>query len=122
MLQLEERRLAMLPASQRNFGLIIPILVRSSPDELPDDLRNRYHEDFTELSLLSNMRKSGRFAKCVYRLANYIQDRWRAFSAVADDPCAGCRDFALPSDDEARDWLAKQPPRPIPWIHDGGRR
>jgi TIR domain-containing protein len=121
MVRLEEKRRAMLPDAERNFGLIIPVMIRFWRDDLPDDLKNRHHEDFTALSLSPHMRKSVQFARRVHRIAEYIQGRCRAFNAVAHDPCAGRRDFALPSDDEARGWLARIP-RSIRWIHDGGPR
>ena len=121
MVRLEEKRRAMLPHAERNFGLIIPVMIRYWPEDLPDDLRNRQHEDFTKLSISPYMSRTTRFAQRVHGIAEYIHARCRAFNAVAHDPCAGCRDFTLPSDDEARGWLAAIP-RPIRWIHDGGRR
>jgi hypothetical protein len=115
MVALEEKRLALLPNAEHKLGLIIPIMIRGRKEDLPSELRDkRQFAEFSALSLSDKpMSRHKKFQPQVRAIAEYIDDRCRAFNAVANDPCSGCGGFALPKEDEVKAWLdalLKPPP------------
>lgn len=105
--KLEEARLKLLglPADQQH-GLIIPIIFRGE-DFLPAEIKAKRHYYNFEEFLLSDVAMSHHpnYAIKIREIAEYIAARAKAFSAVSDDVCSTCTNFALPSEDEVKPWL-----------------
>lgn len=114
---LESQRLDSLgDPTDKEHGLIIPIVLRSE-NSLPQEVKDRrqYH-DFTKFSLGERrLTKSREYAPIVRDIAQYIHQRYQALTALPNDPCAGCETFALPTDDEIRPWLTGMLAAPAPF-------
>lgn len=105
---IEERRLNSLPAAQRRFGLIIPIVI-SGLDSLPDEIkRKRTCYDFSGFRQADEgITKPRTYYEGISDIAQYIAGRHRALSALADDPCEGCETASFPDVETTREWMKK---------------
>jgi hypothetical protein len=114
--RLEEHRLRLLPASLRHQGLIVPIVLRGDPDDLPDRIRNHRHLcDFSRFTTASGgIADNEHYVGQIERIARHIFDVYRLFQDATQDPCGGCEGFRLPSDSEIRPFRGTPPVPPFP--------
>jgi TIR domain len=108
--KLEELRLRALnlPTDRQN-GLIIPIVFRGA-DELPEDIKTvRHYYDFQDFDPTEpEMIRSDKYYDQIRKIARYIYDRYRAMMRAKNfDPCNDCSKFPMPSEDEAKKWLER---------------
>ena len=107
MQKLEEERLRLLEnPSEHIYGLIIPIIFRGV-DNLPSEIKNQRQYVRFDSFLLSDveMWRHPDFAPKIREIAEYIADRCRVFDKLSEDPCGNCSEFALPDEEEIREWL-----------------
>jgi hypothetical protein len=105
--KLEEERLRLLDNQNgQTHGLIIPIVFRGE-GYLPPEIKNRRQYEKFDSFLLSDdeMGKHPLFASKIRKIAEYIAERCGAFESVSEDPCKDCSGFALPTEDDVRDFL-----------------
>jgi hypothetical protein len=108
MLALEQQRLAHLDAEQRQYGLIIPIILRGErflPVEIASRRKYRNFEGF----LLGDRDPGKRrdYREAIKELAEYITDRHETMRAVGEDVCKDCETFSLPPGEDLDDWIER---------------
>lgn len=103
---LEKNRLDVLPKSEKNHGLIIPIVFRG-PKYLPQEIKGNINCDNFSDFLLSdtNIWKHPEYAGKIRKIADYITARIMAFKELPKNTIPVQEDFKLPSEDEIKDWL-----------------
>lgn len=100
MMDLEEKRLAMLPYGERGKKLIIPVIYRGSK-YYPNQLKDTLFLNFEKFTLYNQeMIKNDFFAEKIRELAEYIYERIEIFKTHKFHPWGDCQDFNLPSQDE----------------------
>lgn len=105
--KLEEERLRLLKDPEaKKHGLIITIVFRGA-DYLPPEIKERRQYYNFEDFLLCDVELSRHpsYAPKIKEIAKYIADRCRAFEGLPEDPCIGCAEFRLPTEDEIREWI-----------------
>lgn len=106
---IENERIKMLGGRVQNKGMIIPIIYRGDPPEIPPKITNSIHYcDFRKHSTASPHIK--RIKKCVVeieKIAKTICDYEKAFNEINIDPCCKCNSFRLPSEEEIEPWDEK---------------
>jgi hypothetical protein len=114
--KLEEERLARIsnrPAS----GLIIPVIFRGDPAELPQLLKRRLYWDFSSYTLVDpEIANNREYASKIAKIAESIYQIHRKLDACRPHPCANCDQYELPSEQEIGAWLETvlSPPQPLP--------
>lgn len=103
---LEANRLCLLNPSSRKHGLIIPIIFRGK-EYLPEFIsKDRYCYDFQGFSLSSSrISEHPEFSIQVAKLAEYVYERLKDLSSLAEDVCKDCENFRLLSEQEAVNWV-----------------
>ena len=106
MQDLEERRLKVV--KDKGKGLIIPIVLRGA-NRFPSALsQERLFYKFTDIQFNNPEEKvQVKYAKEILDIANYIVDRCFSLDEVADQLPHDCDTFALPSYDEAKQFVEK---------------
>jgi hypothetical protein len=105
---LEQERLARLQKQlSKEYGLIIPIVLRGM-DLLPAFISaNRHYYSFERFSLTSRtLARNPTFEKEIRAIAKDVHDRWQMFAAIGDDLTCRCDEFDLPTEDEIKRWLS----------------
>jgi len=106
MIELEKKRLSLLPAHEQFKKLIIPVIYKGSkyyPADLEDSTLYLNLEKFSLYE--TEMIKNKNFATEIERLANYIYDRIRVFNKITPAPWGNCGQFQLPSKQDAIDFV-----------------
>jgi TIR domain len=107
MMELEQKRLKLLPQSERGKKLIIPVIYRGSK-YYPLQLEDTLYLNFEKFALYdSEMIKNDFFADRIRDLAEYIYERVTAFKASGNQPWGDCGSFNLPSKNEAKQFIKK---------------
>jgi TIR domain-containing protein len=103
---LEEKRLKLLPArSDRNHGLIIPIVLRGEK-RLPSVIKSHQYYSFNDIELADPQVKiRQKYSAEIRKIADYIIDRCYEFEGLQDDPCKECDEYVLPSETETKAYL-----------------
>lgn len=114
--RLEEMRLKMLPAPLRHQGLIIPVVLRGDPADLPERIRNHRHLcDFSRFPMAGGgIAENAQYVGEIERIARYIFDVHRLLREASPDPCGSCEGFRLPAEGEVRPFRAAPPIPPFP--------
>jgi TIR domain len=110
---IENQRLNSLPAPQRKYGLIIPVVI-SGLDTLPEEIKkNRVYYDFSEFRQADvGITKPRAYYEGLRTIAEYIAGRHTALSKLANDPCDGCDASSFPEVEVTKEWMKKfEPPR-----------
>jgi hypothetical protein len=105
--KLEERRFQALGERvDKRRGLIIPIVFRGA-DYLPKEIKDRRLYYNFDKFLMSDVEISRHpeYAPKILEIAELIRKHYDALKAAASDPCQGCENFSLPSEDEIKQWL-----------------
>ena len=112
MVNLEQRRLSLLPPPDRK-GLIIPIVIRGT---LPEEIRNERQYYTLELLAPGDLKKP-KSREALRKVAEDIYYRHEAFRVAKEDPSAPCDGFDFPSESDVMDWLTgiTAPPLKMPW-------
>jgi hypothetical protein len=114
--KLETERLDLLSDSAGgNRGLIIPIVFRGE-DHLPAEIREqRKYYDFSDFLLCDDeIWRHPRYAVKIREIAEYICARCEELENVGP-AFSECEDFALPSEEDARNWLHQATDTSIPF-------
>jgi hypothetical protein len=105
--KLEEQRFQVLAGRvDKKRGLIIPIVFRGE-DYLPKEIKERRLYYNFEQFLMSDVEISRHpdYAPKIREIAEIIRKHYDALMKASSDPCQGCENFALPSEDEIKQWL-----------------
>lgn len=103
--RIEVARLSLLPAGQREHGLIVPLVVRREQD-LPPEVRQRQYTNLQRLTLgFRRLEHHPAFRIEMSRIADYVVDRYRELSRVVPDVCGDCSTMSFPPEIEIRAWL-----------------
>ena len=116
--KLEKERINMLSDSeQKQYGLIIPIVLRGEKT-LPVEIKaNRQYYDFTKFKLRdTELKKNPNYDSKIQEIADYIHERFLVFNSLSSDPCDDCSDFEFPTDSDIAPWLKNviAPRKPFP--------
>lgn len=106
MLELEEERLKLLNPSDRQYGLIIPLVCRGEKF-LPQEIKRRLYYNFDCYFLFGGrrvIRQNQSYGEKIRQIGAYIAARCKKFKGLTLDPCSICEDFKLPTDEEVRKW------------------
>jgi hypothetical protein len=95
---LEKQRLPLLGANGNGRGLIIPILLRGKVEDLPKEIRDHIHCcDFSKFTTATgDISKDDEYVARIERIASYIDELRRDFTALDEDICGSCNSFRLP--------------------------
>lgn len=119
MMDLEKKRLAMLPQNQQYKKLIIPVIYKGSkyyPEELSEETLYLNFEKFALFE--TEMIKNKNFATEIEKLAEYIYERITEFQDNGINPFGNCNQFTLPSKQDAIDFIRtdlKKPQHEFPF-------
>ncbi|HTE10741.1 MAG TPA: toll/interleukin-1 receptor domain-containing protein [Chitinophagaceae bacterium] len=106
MIDLEKKRLSLLPGGEQFKGLIIPVIYRGSkyyPSKLADQ---EIYLNFEKFGLYEEvMMKNKKFAEEIEKLADYIADRIDAFRRNNQNPWGSCNGFQLPSENDTKQFI-----------------
>lgn len=106
--QLERQRLEHLPKGERQ-GLIVPVILRGT-DHLPTFVKERQCIDFSDFMLFDHkLSNNPVYATKIQQIARYVDECYRAISALRDEHGGDCESFSLPSAEQTRLWLQKVP-------------
>lgn len=116
--RLEAERLAYLPISEQDKGLII-VIALADFDQLPSEIKEkRQCYDFESYMLVPprNLRNRPDFVKDMRDIRRYIAERVRVLSALpAPDPCSDCPNCRLPDLELILPWLRQVLTPSIPY-------
>jgi hypothetical protein len=108
---LEGVRRQLISGDPAHRGLIIPVVLRGLKFMPGVVKENRNYYDFQSYTTASKrITKHPKLVGEVQRIAEYIFSCYRLFNGLRDDPCSNCQGYKLPTDDEARNWLARVAP------------
>jgi hypothetical protein len=102
MINLEQRRLALVPQLDGRKGLILPVVIR---DDLPTELLPRQAFTFSRKLLAADDLKLTSFRRVLAGIAEAIFIRYRAFDQAGVDPCVPCAGFRIPAEADVADWV-----------------
>jgi hypothetical protein len=105
--KLEEQRFQVLAGrTDKKRGLIIPLVFRGE-DYLPQEIKTNRHCYNFEQFLMSDVEISRHpdYAPKIREIAEIIRKHYDVLMKASSDPCQGCENFALPSEDEIKQWL-----------------
>jgi hypothetical protein len=105
--KLEAMRLARLQAPRQFEGLIIPVILRGA-EYLPQTIRDRrQYYSFERFSLRSRkIARDAQFERYVREIAKSIHRRKIVLGPLADEFTCDCHNFAFPTEEEVRPWVA----------------
>lgn len=105
--KLEAMRLARLQAQRQCEGLIIPVILRGA-EYLPPAIRDRrQYYSFERFSLRSRkIARDAQFEQYVREIAKSIHTRKIVLAPLADEFTCDCHNFAFPTEEEVRPWVA----------------
>jgi hypothetical protein len=103
---LQERRMRMLERSfGRDRGLIIPLVLRGTKEDLPEDIRHVHFGDFSTFSLHNDkLADNPLFVAKIDEIARFIYEMHTCFQQVDCNPCADCGSFQLPPESDVEPW------------------
>lgn len=120
MAELEKQRLALLPETERQNGLIIILALRGFK-EIPDEIRRtRLCRDFEAHTLKRNLRSNAAFQNEILHVAAYIAERVKLFRALSTDIFTECSDFRLPAEQHILPWVRQVKHPGIPFVNRAG--
>lgn len=115
--RLEEERLKVLKRfTDKKCGFIIPIVFRGERS-LPESIRgNRHYYNFGDFLLCdAEIGKHPAYAKKIKEIAETIFNVYEMLMGLPEDPCNGCDQFSLPSEEDVRPWLESINPLASPF-------
>jgi hypothetical protein len=99
MLKLEQRRRRLAEgAMPREYGLIVPVLLRGRREQIPNDIRNNMHYcDFSRYTTAEGrIGTNSGYIQQIEQIASYIYELQEALAPFAERACATCSKFRLP--------------------------
>jgi hypothetical protein len=111
MRRVELERLQAIGKEHREAGMIIPILLRGSRNEMPAEIRSRQILDFSKFTTADRrITKNRRYVGRIDEAAEYIWSVHEALVSSGAHRAEGCEKTELPPDDEIPDWGGATPP------------
>ena len=109
--KMEEVRRRLIPNDPDYRGLIIPVVLRGL--EFMPGVVKKYRNCYDFQSYTTACKRITRHPKLVghvQQISRYIFLCYKLFEGLRDDPCSDCQAYNLPTEDEARNWLARVAP------------
>jgi hypothetical protein len=87
-------------------GMIIPIIFRGKPEDLPPSIKDcKHYCDFSRFTTASSeISKNPEYTAEIEKIAQLIYEHYKMIHDAGIDVCTQCETYHLPSEDQIRGW------------------